>query len=337
MTVTFEKPKPRVAVREAGGDNEVERDGLGRPRILVECDRCASTGEVPSEKRPGKMNKCAGCKGAGRKKVSYTRVTTFIDVLEDKETLMTWKARKVLIGAALDTGFLKDITGMDDSQKDDRDTINRRAEAAAELAGASDKADKGTFLHALSELVDNGDQLPEDIAIEDWADIESYSLATTPLLNIVHMERLVVCDEYKCAGTPDRVSNFREGVKVIAPDGYEFTPDDLLITDLKTGRVDYGALKMSMQLSIYSRAKLYDRENGGRISLGNVNQDWGLIMHTPAGTGTTTLYWADLKMGWAAVELAYRVREARRTGKRALIKFAAAEAASAGFALPSNP
>ena len=121
------------------------------------------------------------------------------------------------------------------------------------------------------------------------------------------------------AGTPDRVSRVRDGYLLVAPNGYEFGPDELIITDLKTGRVDYGALKMAMQLAMYSRSKLYDRETGDRIHVKNVNQDWGIIMHTPAGQGVTTLYWADLRMGWSAIAVAKQVREARTMGRRALI------------------
>lgn len=321
----FAKSTPRKAApakREAGGDNEVERDGNGRPRIIVACVTCMGTGKVPSEKRPGKLNKCLKCSGEGKKKVSYTRVTTFIDVLEDKEILMHWKARMVLVGVALDGGFLKDVAAMNPEDPEDRKALDRRTEAAAELAGASKKADKGTELHALSEMADEHEELPLDITPEDWLDIHSYVQVTHPLLKIVRMEQLVVNDEYKVAGTPDRVSSPLPGVTLTAPNGYVFRVDELIITDLKTGRVDYGQLKMAMQLAIYSRSDVYDKESGGRIDKGPVNQDWGLIMHTAAGSGHTTLYWVDLQLGWRAVEVASMVREMRRQNRKALVPFA---------------
>lgn len=308
-----------VPKRDAGGDNTVERDGNGRPRILVPCSGCQASGKIPSTKVVGRMNKCPKCKGDGQRKVSYTRVTTFIDALEDKETLMTWKARMVLIGAAMDTGFLKDVVGLDYSERDVRDMLNRRAEAAADLAGANERSEKGTFLHALSEMADNHEELPLDIDPEDWLDIKSYTDLTHPLLRIVHMEQLVVNDLLKTAGTPDRVSSVIEGAGwLVAPDGHVLSPDELVITDLKTGRVDYGGLKMAMQLAIYARSHLYDKETGERVELGNVNKRWGLIMNLPAGSGETTLYWADLELGWEAVLLASEVRDIRRRGRGAL-------------------
>lgn len=320
MALTKAAPRKRVAVREAGGDNEVERDGNGRPRILVACDNesCVQ-GKTPSLKVEGRMNKCQRCKGEGRRKVSYTRVTTFIDALEDKEALMTWEGRMVLIGVARDTGFLKGVLDGDPEDKEFKDILNRRAEAAKELAGADAKSKKGTLLHGYTELTDVGAELPDDIEPEDFLDIMSYDAATKPLFEIVLMEQLMVNDEYGTAGTPDRVSRVRKGVTLVAPDGTEIGPDELLITDLKTGRVDYGALKMAMQLALYSRSKRYDKLTGQRVEVPGINQKWGVIMHTPAGRGTTELYWADLTIGWWAVSVAHIVRYARKISRQALI------------------
>lgn len=326
MTVSpFAPAKPRTAAprkRAAGGDDQVERDGNGRPRILTECEHCGGTGKIPSEKRPGNLNKCLKCAGEGKKKIAYTRVTTFIDVLEDKKNLEAWSNRMVLVGAAMDPGFLRGVLPFDPESTEQRDALNRQAAAAKELAGASDKADKGSFLHELSEMADRHEELPHDISPDDWLDIKSYVDVTHPLLKIAHMERLVVNDAIRAAGTPDRVSTVLETIELRAPDGYLFGPGELIITDLKTGRVDYGALKIAMQLAIYANSEHYDPETGERIPLGDVNQKWGIIMHTPAGKGTTTLYWADLELGWQAVQVAKEVRSLRNRGKRALSAFA---------------
>lgn len=329
-TTVLEKPPARRAVkREAGGDNEVERDGNGRPRILVECEKCEGMGKMPSQKKPWPATiKCLPCGGEGTRKRSYTRVTTFIDVLEDKENIMSWGNRMVLVGAAMDTGFLKDVLAQDPETREGKDFLNRRAEAAKELAGASRKAEKGTELHALSEIADEHGDLPEDLDLDDWLRIMSYCDATQPILRIVHMEQLVVNDELGVAGTPDRISTVVPGERLSAPDGHEFDPEELIITDLKTGRVDYGGLKMCMQLAIYSRSKRYDKETGARINLGKVNQKWGLIMHTPAFAedATTTLYWADLELGWEAVQVARQVRSLRSRGRKALTPYLRASA-----------
>lgn len=326
---TFAKPSEITAPkRDAGGDNEVERDNKGRPYIMVPCDSepACDEGRIPSEKRPGNTVQCPRCKGKARRRLAYTRVTTFIDCIEDKSNLMAWEGRMVLVGAAKDPSYLDNVldqvdllAGDKDEQKQARDWLNRRAQSAKTTAGASIKAEKGTELHGLSELVDQGIELPDHSSFGDIIDMDAYKTVTTPLLNIVHTERLVVLDEFKVAGTPDRVSTIRDGVTLVAPDGHVFSPEELIITDLKTGSVEYGALKMAMQLSIYSRAVLY--KDGQRTSMGNVNRNWGIIIHVAAGSGECDLYWADLSMGWRAVAIAREIRQLRTEGERALIGF----------------
>lgn len=362
MTNMLSKPSDVTApVRNAGGDNEVPRDSKGRPRIRLACPDCEGSGKVPSEKT-GKPIKHGKCKGTGEIERSYTRATTYIDVLDDKSNLQAWGERMVLVGVEKDRKLLDGVdelfeeatsvpldckhTAADrkvrergDCESCDgkaaKDEMNRRAQVAKKTAGSEDKADKGTELHGLSELVDMGLPLPKGISFGDVIDMDAYRRATE-WFKIVHMEKLVVHDEIQVGGTPDRVSSIdveviaqmlqgadsdlfmvREGkIYLVAPDGSEIGEDELLITDLKTGTVEYGALKMAMQLSIYARSKLYDPETGERTSMGNVNQKWGVIMNVPAGSGEATLYWADLELGWRAVEVAGMVRELRSIGGR---------------------
>lgn len=313
-------------IREAGGDNEVPRDHLGRPRIIIACPGCDGSGRIPSEKRVGNTVKCPKACGptkndpwipVGKKAKSYTRTTTFIDVIEDKSNLMAWKARMTLIGAATDPSLLDGVLGRDQAEKVDKDWLTRRAELAAKAAGAEDKADRGTYLHALSELRDEGKLLPETASFEDIMDMEAY-MSVSRLFDIKIMERLMVLDEYHIGGTPDRVSKWRGLYELVTPDGKVIEPDDLLITDLKTGTTEYGQLKMAMQLAIYAHSKLYDFKTGGRSPLGNIRQDWGVIMNVKAGSGEAILYWADLTMGWEAVQVARTIRALRSQGKKAL-------------------
>lgn len=352
MTTVFAEPanqKQALSVREAGGDNIVPRAEDGRPKVRVPCWPCNVTGRVPSEKREGKTVQCPKCKGKREVERTYSRVTSYIDVLEDKSNIQAWSERNVLIGVAMDTGLLKGVLDGDPEEKDHKDWLNRRAKVAKNKAGAEKKADRGTYLHALSEKVDDGEELPDDASFEDVIDMDAYARETTGF-EIVHMEKLIVIDERKVAGTPDRVSKWacytevpqhgyefeageyddleleREYVPLIAPDGSEIGPDDLIITDLKTGTMDYGQLKMAMQLAIYSRGELYDPRPEDvldcRTPMLNVRQDWGIIMNVAAGSGECELYWADLTMGWRAVGVAGEVRALRNEGKKALTQFA---------------
>ncbi len=357
MSSGISKPSEVSApVRSAGGDNEVPRDSKGRPRIWLDCQTCTDeesdryveeVGKVASEKT-GKPVKCTKCAGAGRVQRSYSRVTTYIDVLEDKSNLEAWQMRMVLVGLDMDRGLLKgakqlhaeseaasrqlgllksdadpDVRAdLQAKAKASKDELNRRAQVAKQVAGAEAKANKGTHLHALSELADQGLDLPKNISFEDVIDIDAYN-GIAKGFKIVHMEKLVVCDSIGTAGTPDRVSEWHGPEALVAPDGTRFEPGDgqRLITDLKTGTVEYGGLKMAMQLSIYAQSELYSHETGKREPLDRVNQKWGIIMNVPAGRGEGGLYWVDLEMGWQAVGIAGSIREMRRNGRKALLAF----------------
>ena len=308
--------------RNAGGDGSVSRDDEGRPRLLAQCWLCDGEGRRPSPTGiEGRTVKCQGCKGEGIREKTYRRVTSYIDVLDDKRNVQAWSERMVLLGIAEDTGFLTGVLDIDPATKEGRDLLNRRAEAAKDLGGANRKSDQGTHLHNLSERVDLHDALPEGLPDADVLDMRAYALATHGLFGIRHMEELVVNEQLGVAGTPDRVSQWVGPYTLIAPDGSIIGPDELLITDLKTGRVDFGALKMAMQLSIYSRSDLNVKGSAVRLPMENVNQRWGIIMHLAAGSGVCTLYWADLTLGWAAVQVAESVHAMRKRSRDALIPF----------------
>jgi hypothetical protein len=323
VTAVFAEPTSGhsvVPVREAGGDNEVPRDGNGKPIIRLACtnEECEG-GRVPSKKRAGNTVQCPRCKGKVEVERSYKRASSYGEVLEDKTNLMAWGGRMVLIGAATDPTLLREVLDKNPEFKQDKDWLNRRAESAKKVAGAEEKADKGTYLHGLSELRDLGQELPSGVTYEDIIDMDAYARGTT-WLDIHLMEKLVVVDSVGVAGTPDRVS--RPLIEIVAPDGKVFGPNDLLITDLKTGTVEYGALKMCVQLALYSRGKVYEfaaeKLEDTRIDMGNVSQEWGLIMNLPAGTGKLEIYWANLTLGWEAVELSGIVRQMRNRGRKAL-------------------
>jgi hypothetical protein len=300
-------------VGPAAGDTgkpPVPRDGWDRPLV------------VPEE---------------GGSPIALTRMTTHVNVLEDKSNLERYAKRNVLRGASvMDWRELQNVRRLDPNDPRDKRELNRIADRAEHLSGANEKRQHGTHLHDLSEYVDRGEPLPPHASDTDMRDMAAYALATS-MLQQVYIETLVVCRDLKASGTPDRVS-FYDGLD---PDG---CLAGNMITDLKTGSVEYGELKMAMQLAGYSRGRFYDHtlfplpahdpndekarkaavaafkkqsfaEEQARAAytpLPDVNQNWGLIINLPAGTGTCTVYWIDLRVGWAAANLATQVREARK-------------------------
>ena len=288
----------------------VPRDGYGRPLI------------VPK---------------AGGKPVAHTRTTTFIDCIDDKSNLNTWDKRMVLFGTARRPDLLTGVLEMDPEDPDDKRKLNALAERAKDASGANDKREKGTQLHALSELVDAGRELPLSASVADLNDMASYKLETLDF-TVIHVEKLVVVNSLGVAGTPDRISHYD------GPGPTGRLVSGKYVTDFKTGSVEYGALKMAMQVAIYSRGEFYDHtvfpsvdtadkkafaawkktEFPAELAVtaytpqADVNQRWGIIMNLPAGSGECTLHWVDLTIGWRMAKLALRIRAARST-KRAML------------------
>lgn len=261
--VGFATPAPTLT----GPGKGISRDRWGRPLIIP----------------PG-----------GGTPAPYTRCTTYVSVLDDKEHLMKWKARMTAIGMAARDDLILRVRSAD---PDDKTAIGRAAEEAADHAGASRRADIGTSLHALTERLDRGETLPP---LGDWqADIDAYQHAlTTHGLTPVEIETFVVNDDLHVGGTFDRIYTIG-GQKYIG--------------DLKTGSsVDWGAGTYAMQLAVYANSVRYNVETGQRSAL-DVNRDQAVLIHLPAGEHTATVYWIDIARGWDSVQrLAGPVREWRK-------------------------
>lgn len=226
---------------------------------------------------------------AGGKPVAYTRVTTFVDCVEDKYNLQKWMQRMVATGLSMRPDLALAVA----AHKDTKTKLDKICDEAREAAASSAAATTGTALHALTEQVDRGLEVvgvPEAAV----ADIAAYRAATVDL-HPIHIEQMCVLDPWKVAGTPDRVVKYQ---------GKRY------ISDLKTGSIEYGVAKIAAQLSMYSRARCYDVATGKRTPH-DAELDKGIVVHLPAGQATCTLYWVDLLAGWDVVQVARRVRQTR--------------------------
>jgi hypothetical protein len=226
----------------------------------------------------------------GGKPVAYTRCTTYIDVLEDKYNLQKWMQRMVALGLSSRPDLLLSVS----AHADDKRQLDKICEDAREAAAASAAATTGTALHALTELVDRGQELPV-LPDSAKADLEAYRAATADL-KATHIEQFCVLDPLQIGGTPDRVVSYK-GQRYIA--------------DIKTGSIEYGVLKIAMQLAIYARSHTYDIATGERGSH-DADLTKGLVIHLPAGEARCELHWVDLIEGWNAVTVARQVREKRK-------------------------
>jgi len=159
-----------------------------------------------------------------KKLKAVTRVTSFIDVLDDKTMLAKWGERMVLTGVRDDVavgGALMSLTPVPKLSgrpthdelverngllDDEKKALNAIIADAKEAAGFKDAANLGTLLHKLTETVDGGGGLPADTSEVLADDVAAYQAALERYdLVPVEAETFVVNDEVKAAGTFDRI------------------------------------------------------------------------------------------------------------------------------------
>lgn len=303
---------------------QVERARDGRPRVYQTCSDCGGTGKVPSPKT-GKPIKCKQCAGVGLKGHLYTRMTTFIDVLDDKSNLMAWKQRAVVAGLSVEPSLLEEVQELEDPlDAENRDVLNKVV-AKAETAAETDlKAKTGDALHAICEAINEGRD-PGFIPDEFAPDIASYVAALRQRgIVVVAVETFVVNDSYKWGGSFD-ILGLDYGQPLVQDEMGKWVPPAgvvpvLRIMDIKTGRIDYGRAKIAMQLSGYARSKVYDPATHERKPITHrledgtiigVDMSMGLIIHLPAGEGRCDVVPVDLDAAATGLYLASRVRKWR--------------------------
>lgn len=225
----------------------------------------------------------------------YSRVTTFVDCIEDKFNLQKWDKRMVAIGLAGRPDLLMSVQ----AHLNDKRQLDRICDDAKAAAKASAAATTGTALHAFTDMLDQGQELPVGLAAGARASLEKFQEATADL-KVVAIEKKLVQDMMKAAGTADRIYEY-QGKRYIG--------------DTKSGNVELGIIKIAAQLAMYARSKAYDVATGARTPI-DVELDRALVMHMPAvedpADAKCELVWVDIKAGWQMVLLARQIREARK-------------------------
>lgn len=254
-------------------------------------------------------------KQADGKEVLYSRCTSWIDQLESKDALEKWKQRVILTGLTAKTGLVMELVQIAvDEDLENRDRLNDIATRAFEAGEGFVRAEKGTNLHRLSEIADQyriedlERVLPREGATEqDIADMIAYRTTMERYgFEMLATETRVVIDHLKVTGTFDRIIRYQ---------GQNF------VADVKTGRVDYGALKMSCQLAMYSRGCVYDPHTGERKPFKKIDLKRGLIFHVAQGEARCDVYEVDLTLGWEACQVVQQIRDMRKRGAKAMIPF----------------
>lgn len=265
-------------VEQLAGRADFKRDRWGRPLV------------VPA---------------VGGKPVAYTRASSAAKPIEETYNLELWARRNVAYGLAADPSLVARVLAVGGAPHEwsdnDKKTVNRVVDDAADIAQAHRAANIGTALHAIIERVNRGEPVG-DVGIFQ-PDVDAYRQAIAQAgwtINPEHVECRMVCDELRMAGTCDSIIN--------DTDGYA-------IADLKTGSsVIYGALGYAAQLAAYAHSDLYDPATDTRTPI-DINRKTGYLIHLPAGTGVCTIYQVDLVAGYDVAVLANQVRAMQKAAK----------------------
>lgn len=247
---------------------EPKRDRWGRPIVLT-----------PDGKRTG-----------------YVRVTTIAKTLEDEGSLANWKMRQVAVGLAK----RPDLLALASTAAGDKGRLDKITQQALDAAASDARANLGTALHSIIEMINLG--LPfDDMVLPDLrADVDAYR-STMAMLTVDRAETFVVNDRHQYGGTFDFIlTHPGTGRWVIA--------------DLKTGAdLSYSWRSIAVQLAAYAHAEaIYDPATDERTPMPDIDRTVGIIVHLPASEGRCELHEVDLVAGHEALERSLWTRQWRR-------------------------
>lgn len=164
------------------------------------CPRCG---------RPCKTGKCAETRRGTAPQpgdchcLYYKRTTNFVDVLQSEYALKQYDRRMVAYGMSQRPDLVLSIAALRDPDGADKDALQGYADDAKDAAKAAAGANIGTALHRLTEDMDHGRTLGH-VPDPYPADLKAYEQATKGI-EWVGIESFRVCDQFKVAGTADRI------------------------------------------------------------------------------------------------------------------------------------
>lgn len=249
----------------------------------------------------------------GGDRVPYTSMSTLAKQLGSDFALHRWELRQVAKGV----GMSRELAGLaGSSQYDTRigeeDDGRNREEGrvldevvlqAKELAGAHQKARWGSAFHRYAEQTDPLGEPPEDMG----PDLEAFRKTLKILgIKILDVEVFVVNELLGAAGSFDYLL---------------FVPwrEKLVIGDSKTGVLHLD--QDEIQLAGYAGSEIYDRDTDERCTFAEkygmeVDQEYGLTLHTAVMSRQTDLHELDLVAGHESALLASQVHRRNREARQ---------------------
>ena len=266
--------------------------------------------------------------------VRYGRPSSLGKQAENTYNLQRWNERQLAYGMTLPDDLLESLLVALGETEPDSDAWGDAADAviarAKALAGASDAADRGTHMHAVVEddslernwvaRAEAGEDMGIPAAVQE-AMLEAWRLMLIAYgLRILCVERRVVHDGWRQAGTLDAVCILERDITFVLPDGELVVLEvgTVVVLDLKTGKLRTRAGKSkidegywqsyAVQVAAYAGAVPYDCDTDTRTEWEyEIDQRWAIIAHLPvdealAGNAVCRLILVDLEAGRNAVE-----------------------------------
>lgn len=235
----------------------------------------------------------------------WTRVSNFAKTISDSYTLSEWSQRMTAKGLSLRPDLLARVSHLD--VKNDREELNRIVSSAKKAAGGNKASHTGTQIHAFAEEIDAGRMHLKDVPTQYRANVTAYreSMTQYGLRVLPALQECTVClPQFDVAGRFDKIVQCQSG--------------KYRIGDIKSGQtLTYSELEISVQLALYAHGLnetgVYDQ--GARAwsrDVPQVEMDYALVLHTPAGSGECTPYRVDIAAGWGAVRVCADARDWRK-------------------------
>lgn len=301
MSQLAPSPESFFRLADPTPDGAVPRDQWDRPLILP---------------RPGEVPKYTTGKNAGY--TPYARASSFGQQIEDITNLVKWQKRQVARGIALmyekhelrlgRDGGLPYSPFIEPSQKAEKQAWDAMAKRAEDAVGSYAKAEIGTAIHKVTEMVDLGEpihDLPELLqnrAIAYWKFCKEWGI--TPR----SVEQFGVEDVHQVAGTWDRTGWVLNG------------SGGLCIIDVKTGStMDFAGIGFAVQLAEYAHAEAYDPATGARTPHEGMNTKVAWIIHVGREMDEPVeMFDVNIEVGWQYAQTVNEVIQARRDGTKAI-------------------
>jgi hypothetical protein len=266
--------------------------------------------------------------------VRYGRPSSLGKQIENTYNLQRWNERQLAHGMTCEDDELTSrLVALGELERDTNpwnDAADAVIARAKKVADANIAAERGTHMHAVVEddsvernwvvRAEAGENMGLPVAVQE-AMLEAYRLMLIAYgLRVLCVERRVVHDKWRQAGTLDAVCILERDIAFVLPDGEVVTLAEgtIVVLDLKTGKL-YDAKGKSkidagywhsycVQIAAYAGAVPYDCDTDTRTEWEwDIDQRWALIAHLPvdealAGKATCRLVLVDLELGRDVVE-----------------------------------